>query len=126
MKRFAEFFNCSNSKATTALSSTFQLALTSSTFLRTLQSIQSDIKLMEIEKEILPNTLSFSYVVLNEQQSVSITTRNPAELLNAFCRVSLITPDDKSRILSTLNKTDKFHEESGLLTPLITDKITLK
>lgn len=77
---------------------------------------------MEIEKEIPPNTLSFSNVVLNEQHSVSITTHNPAELLSAFCRVSLITLDDKSRILSTLNVTDKLHEESGLRTPLLTEK----
>ena len=123
MKRFTEFFNCSNSTAKRAQSFTFQLPLTSSTLLRSLQSVQSDIRLMEIEKEILPNTLSFSYVVLNEQQSVSITTHNPAELLNAFYRVSLITLDDKSRVLSTLNVTDKSHEESGLLTPLLTDKI---
>jgi len=79
---------------------------------------------MEVEKEIPPNTLSFSYVVSDEQQYVSITTHNPAELLSTFCRVSLITPEDKSRILSTLNKTVELPEESGFLTPLLTNKIT--
>ena len=124
MKRFTEFFSCSNSMAKTTQSSTFQLALTSSNLLRSLQSVQSDIRLMEVEKEIPPNTLSFSYVVSDEQQYVSITTHNPAELLSTFCRVSLITPEDKSRILSTLNKTVELPEESGFLTPLLTNKIT--
>ncbi len=103
MKMLTEFFRSDNSTVKNARSFTFQLGFTSSNFLRSLQSIQSDIRLMEVENEIPPNTISFSYIVLSEQKSVSITTLNPAELLNAFCRVSLITYEDKSRILSTLN-----------------------